>query len=303
MEGLVTKSTGSFYQVSNAENKVFTCRLQGKLRLTTESLTNPVAVGDKVDFLIDGDYGSIIKVHPRKNYIIRKSNNLSRKEQMIAANIDLVLLMITIARPRTSYGFIDRYLAVAENFGIDVILLFNKLDLYGDKERILLNEYELLYNSLGYKFFSGSLQSYPAVEQLKSVLRKKVVLLAGHSGVGKSTLLNTIAEKKVQKTADISKVHLKGMHTTTFAEMFEIENEISLIDTPGIKDFGIVGFTSEEIQNGFREFKKYRPNCQFNNCSHTHEPNCAILEALNLGNISESRYYSYLSILEESINP
>jgi ribosome biogenesis GTPase len=266
--------------------------------LADSDRTNPIAVGDEV--IISGEEGnySIEEIADRKNYVIRKSNNLSKRSQIIASNIDLVLLIATIKSPRTSLGFIDRYLAICELYGIDVLLFFNKCDLYNAEDQTLLKEYTSIYNSLGYRVVHGSILDKKNVADLKDILRNKTVLLAGHSGVGKSSWLNKIVPDAGQRTANISSAHSKGVHTTTFAEMFLSEDDIRIIDTPGIKDFGIVESDKSEIQNGFREIKKLRHLCRFNDCNHVDEPECAILKALNDSNVRESRYYNYLAIRE-----
>ena len=299
MKGLVVKSTGSIYKVMNQAGLLYECRLKGSLRQNKSELTNPVAVGDWVEVDVLKEYNHISSIYPRDNYVLRKSNNLSKQAQMIAANIDQVLLIVTISQPRTSFGFIDRYLAICELYGIETILLFNKYDIYNKAEMQLLEQYELLYRKIGYKTVVGSVFNDETVTQINEIIANKKTLLAGHSGVGKSTWLNKLIPDIDQKTGEISEAHQKGKHTTTFAEMFFVNQKTGIIDTQGIKDFGIVETEKSEVQNGFKEFVKYRHFCRFNNCSHTEEPNCAILEALNDGNISESRYYTYLSIIGE----
>jgi ribosome biogenesis GTPase len=298
MQGTIIKSTGSWYRALTSTSELIDCRLRGSFRLADSDRTNPIAVGDVV--IISGEEGnySIEEIADRKNYVIRKSNNLSKRSQIIASNIDLVLLIATIKSPRTSLGFIDRYLAICELYGIDVLLFFNKCDLYNAEDQTLLKEYTSIYNSLGYRVVHGSILDKKNVADLKDILRNKTVLLAGHSGVGKSSWLNKIVPDAGQRTANISSAHSKGVHTTTFAEMFLSEDDIRIIDTPGIKDFGIVESDKSEIQNGFREIKKLRHLCRFNDCNHVDEPECAILKALNDSNVRESRYYNYLAIRE-----
>lgn len=299
MRGLVVKSTGSLYRVRDQDGLFIECRLKGSLRQNKSELTNPVAVGDWVEVDVLKEYNHISIIYPRDNYVLRKSNNLSKRAQIIASNIDQVLLIVTISQPRTSFGFIDRYLAICEIYGIEVILLFNKFDIYNSDEKLLLEEYVSLYNRIGYKTLNGSVFNIETIDEISRIISNKKTLLAGHSGVGKSTWLNKLVPAVNQKTGEISEAHKKGKHTTTFAEMFFMDDTTGIIDTPGIKDFGIVETIKSEVQNGFKEFRKYRNFCRFNNCSHTEEPNCAILDALNNGTISESRYYTYLSIIDE----
>lgn len=298
IKGTVIKSTGSWYRVETESREKIDCRLRGNFRLDAGRRTNPVSVGDIVE--VAGTPGNyfVSSIMDRRNYVIRKSNNLSKQSQIIAANIDLVLLMVTIKSPRTSLGFIDRYLAICELYGIDAVLFFNKCDLYTFEDNEVLNEYVSIYETIGYRVICGSVKNGDSLDTIKLILKDKIVLLAGHSGVGKSSFLNYLFPEAYQKTGDISSAHSKGIHTTTFAEMFSGDENIRVIDTPGIKDFGIVETDKSEIQNGFREIKKLRHLCKFNDCQHMDEPECEILKALNDGNITESRYYNYLLIRE-----
>ncbi len=299
MKAFVIKSTGSFYKVKDLNGEFYECRLRGALRQKKSDLTNPVAVGDWVEVeQVNNEY-HISNIYPRDNYVLRKSNNLSKRAQIIASNIHQVLLIVTISQPRTSFGFIDRYLAICEIYGINAFILFNKLDAYNKEELLLLDEYQSVYNQIGYKTIVGSVFNEETIHEIKELIFNKITLLAGHSGVGKSTWLNLLIPNSGQKTGEISEAHQKGKHTTTFAEMFFINEQTGIIDTPGIKDFGIVETEKSEVQNGFKEFIKYRQFCRFKNCTHIEEPNCAILKALNDGSVSESRYYTYLSIFEE----
>lgn len=301
MKGLVIKSTGSWYKIQTDSNEVIDCRLKGTFRLDDSGRTNPIAVGDEV--IVSGTIGnySIKEILPRRNYVIRKSNNLSKRTQIIASNVDLVLLMVTIKSPRTSLGFIDRYLAICELYGIEVLIFINKCDLMQDEDKSILNEYVEIYESIGYSVLYGSIVHSDGIDELTRLMKGKTVLLAGHSGVGKSSLLNVLIPEAGQRTGEISTAHAKGVHTTTFAEMFISPEQIRIIDTPGIKDFGIVETDKSEIQNGFREIKRLRHLCKFNDCQHVDEPDCEIIKAFNVANIKESRYYNYLMIRESMI--
>lgn len=298
--GIVTLSTGSWYQVLLADKSVVSARLKGKLRLKGFKSTNPVSVGDEValEFESSGD-ALISEVKPRRNYIVRKSNNLSKQTQVIAANIDLAVIVATIALPRTSTGFIDRFLLTAEAYHIPVIIAFNKSDLFEGSPELteVLTRYREIYEGIGYKTCLVSAERKQGIEELRAMLQGKRVLFSGHSGVGKSTLLNSLAPQLQRKTGDISGYSLKGKHTTTFAEMFEAWEDTYIIDTPGIKDFGIVDLKPEELAHYFREMRPLIGSCKFSNCLHVNEPSCAIIEAVEKGEIFPERYYNYLSIL------
>lgn len=300
MTGLVLKSTGSHYEVL-VENKKVIARLRGKLRLRDAKHTNPVAVGDHVELSIDknGDY-LIADVLERKNYIIRRSVNLSRQTHIIASNIDQACLLVTPVYPETSFGFIDRFLVTCEAYSITAVLVFNKVDLFeGALDELILN-YETIYNSIGYRTIRTSALLGTGLEELKNLLKDKVTLLSGHSGVGKSTLINSISPGLNLKTGSISQYHYKGRHTTTFAEMHPLNFGGYIIDTPGIKGFGLVEMAPEEIGDYFPEIFREKSKCRYNNCLHINEPDCAVLEALHLGKIPETRYQSYLSMLQDA---
>lgn len=299
MKGTVIKSTGSSYQIKSG-NKIVTCRLRGKFRIKGIKSTNPVTVGDEVEFEIEkeADVGAINHIYARKNYIIRKSVNLSKQTHIIASNIDLVFLLITLDNPKTFTGFIDRFLASAEAYKIPAVLLFNKMDSYDKKTTKQKNDLKEVYTKIGYKCIDISAKKNTNINILIDLMKDKVSLFAGHSGVGKSTLANTICPKLNLKTKEISIQHKQGKHTTTFAEMFELPFGGFLIDTPGIKGFGVVDFEQEEVSDYFVEFFKLKPACKFNNCLHLNEPKCAVKEAIKKEEIAISRYKSYVQILK-----
>ncbi|MBU2939920.1 ribosome small subunit-dependent GTPase A [Lacinutrix sp. C3R15] len=302
MKGLVYKSTGSWYTVKTENGKTYECRIKGKFRLKGIKSTNPIAVGDHVDFELetknDTETGVINYIHDRKNYIVRKSVNLSKQTHVIASNIDQVFLLVTIDNPPTFTSFIDRFLVTAEAYSIKTILLFNKIDVY-DKET--LDEVRYLahiYRSIGYECIGISATTGKNVEKVKSMMQDKVSMFAGHSGVGKSTLVNAIEPNLDLKTKEISTQHSQGQHTTTFAEMFDLSFHAKIIDTPGIKGFGIVDMEKEEVSDYFPEFFALKQDCKFNNCLHIEEPKCAIKKAVENDEIAYSRYRSYVSIIE-----
>jgi ribosome biogenesis GTPase / thiamine phosphate phosphatase len=298
LKAVVTKSTGSWYNVKDEQGKVWQARIKGIFRLKDIKSTNPVAVGDVVEIEPEGDGNAMITVlHPRQNYIIRKSNNLSKQTQVIAANIDQAVLFVTLAMPRTSLGFIDRFLVTAAAYHIPVILAFNKIDLYDVEGMELLQQYEAIYEPIGYDCIQVSAIAGTNIAALKEKLRGKTSLVSGHSGVGKSTFLNLLSEGIAQKTGIISDYSSKGKHTTTFAEMFEIEGNTRIIDTPGIKDFGVVNLEPAEVAHYFPDIKAYMGQYRFNDCMHVNEPGCAVMQALEDGQLSPGRYYSYLSII------
>ena len=298
MTGLVVKSTGSWYAVRIENAEVIECRLKGKIRLDDRKTTNPVAVGDIVDVerSLDGN-NQIANIHPRKNYIIRKSINLSKQAHIIASNLDQALLVATIVAPRTSLGFIDRFLVTAEAYGIPAKIIFNKKDVLDDEMLSLQIEMMDLYTNIGYECFSVSSFDKQDIEFLKTVLKDKITLMSGHSGVGKSTLVNAIEPNLDLKIGDISSTHLKGMHTTTFAQLFPLSFGGDIIDSPGIKELGLVEMKKEEVGHYFLEIQKLSANCKFNNCLHVNEPHCAIIKGVEEGVISSERYQSYLGIL------
>ena len=301
-KGIVYRSTGSWYTV-HSEGIFYDCRIKGKLRLKGIKSTNPVAVGDHVLFEIDrhatAPEGNITQIEERKNYIVRKSVNLSKQTHIIASNIDQVFLIITLNNPPTFPAFVDRFLVTAEAYQISAILLFNKIDSYKDFELKEVKEFQKIYQDIGYPTFNISATEGIEIETIKSIMQDKVSMFSGHSGVGKSTLVNAISPGLNIKTAAISKQHQQGMHTTTFAEMFALTKGIKIIDTPGIKGIGVVDMKPEEIGNYFPEFYKRKNKCKFHNCLHHNEPKCAIIEAVEVGKISLSRYTSYLQMLED----
>ncbi len=300
MQAIITKSTGSWYDAKDTTGKLWRARIKGKFRLQGIKSTNPIAVGDVVEIEPEGnedDLALIDKLYERKNYIIRKSNNLSKQTQIIASNIDLAALVVTLALPRTSQGFIDRFLVTAEAYRIPAILVFNKTDIYAEEGEDLLSYYEKMFEPLGYQCFRVSALQGENLDVLRNYLKGKTTLVSGHSGVGKSTLLNALWEGIGQKTGIISDFSSKGKHTTTFAEMFEPEEGTRIIDTPGIKNLGLVDMEQEMVSHYFPEMRSLIQNCRFNNCIHTNEPDCAIKNAVEDGSISAERYFSYLSIL------
>ena len=301
-KGIVYRSTGSWYTV-HSEGIFYDCRIKGKLRLKGIKSTNPVAVGDHVLFEVDRlattPEGNITQIEERKNYIVRKSVNLSKQTHIIASNIDQVFLIITLNNPHTFPAFVDRFLVTAEAYQISAILLFNKIDSYEDFELKEVKEFQKIYQDIGYSTYSISATNGIEIETVKSIMQDKVSMFSGHSGVGKSTLVNAISPDLNIKTAAISKQHQQGMHTTTYAEMFALTKGIKIIDTPGIKGFGVVDMKPEEIGNYFPEFHKRKNKCKFHNCLHHNEPKCAIIGAVEAGKISSSRYASYLQMLED----
>lgn len=298
MQGLVTKSTGSWYQVQTPEGDVVDCRIKGKFRIKGITTTNPIAVGDRVEFEAEPDQatGVITKLYDRKNYIIRKSINLSKQAQIIAANLDQAILVVTLASPRTSLGFIDRFLVTAEAYDIPARLVFNKLDLFSDEGLEILEEYKQVYESIGYPCFRVSAIEGTNIPELKAELKDRITLFTGHSGVGKSSLMNAILPELSLRTSQVSDWSDKGTHTTTFAEMFELPEGGFIIDTPGIRELGVIDIEQQELGHFFPEMRERMHDCRFNNCRHINEPGCAVLAALENGEIEPSRYESYLSI-------
>lgn len=304
MRGLVTKSTGSWYQVLGDDGNRYECRIKGIFRTQGIKTTNPIAVGDRVEFEIEqGQQSAVItKLEPRKNYIIRRSVNLSKQTQIIGANLDLALLVVTLASPPTSTGFIDRFLVTAEAYGIPAALVFNKLDLFSEEGLEILAEYIAIYENLGYPCFTVSALEKENIETLNEVLKDKITLISGHSGVGKSTLINAIIPGSDLKTGNISDWSDKGKHTTTFAEMIDLPFGGKLIDTPGIRELGIVDIEPQELSHYFPEMRNLLNQCKFHNCRHINEPGCAVLDALENGGVEPSRYDSYLSIYNNENN-
>ena len=301
LEGLVIKSTGSWYLVLKNDGTKTECKLKGNFRIKGIKTTNPVAVGDKVDFkyLPDKRIGFITKIHDRHNYIIRRATNLSKISHIIAANIDQALLVVSLAKPRTSTGFIDRFLVTAEAYHIPAIIVFNKLDIYDDKLKLQHEEIVNTYETAGYKCLGVSVYENYQIEKLKELLKDKINLFAGHSGVGKSAIINKIEPRLNLKTKEISAYHEKGQHATTFTEMYQLSFGGFIIDTPGVKEFGLLNFKNTEVSERFPEMRKIMMNCRFNNCTHIHEPGCAVLKALKNGEIKQSRYNNYLSIFND----
>jgi ribosome biogenesis GTPase len=298
MQGLVTKSTGSWYQVQTPDGHRYDCRIKGKFRIKGLTTTNPVAVGDKVDFELEPEQqqGVITKLFERRNYIIRKSINLSKQAQIIAANLDQAFLVVTLASPRTSLGFIDRFLVTAEAYDIPASLVYNKLDMFSKEGLEILAEYKAVYERLGYPCYEVSALKGTNIAELKEKLKDKITLFSGHSGVGKSSLMNAILPDLDLRTMEVSEWSDKGMHTTTFAEMYDVPGGGSIIDTPGIRELGVIDIEQAELSHFFPEMRDRLNQCRFNNCRHINEPGCAVLDALENGFIEPSRYDSYLSI-------
>lgn len=302
MTGTVYKSTGSWYTVKTEDHSFLECRIKGKFRIKGIKSTNPIAVGDIVDYELeettDVTTGTITNIHERKNYIVRKSVNLSHQMHIIASNIDIVFLLVTINNPPTTTSFIDRFLVTAEAYGIEAVLVFNKIDTFDEAtldEQLYL---QYIYSNIGYKCLRVSSTEGKGIEELKAMMKGKVSMFSGHSGVGKSTLVNALEPTLNLKTKKISEQHQQGQHTTTFAEMFDLSFGAQIIDTPGIRGFGIVDMEKQEIGDYFPEFFALKDQCKFNNCLHKDEPHCAVKEALEKDEIAWSRYKSYIQILE-----
>lgn len=302
MVGIVYKSTGSWYTVKSKDGTFYNCKIKGKFRIKGIKSTNPVAVGDRVFFEVEtiGDetIGIIDRIEDRKNYIIRKSVNLSKQTHIIAANLDQVFLLITLNNPTTYPVFIDRFLITAEAYHIPAVLLFNKVDTYTEEELGEIKFLAALYRKIGYTCIGISALTGKNIDTVKEMMIGKTSMFSGHSGVGKSTLVNTIDSNLNLKTSEISNQHMQGQHTTTFAEMFDLGFDARIIDTPGIKGFGIVDMAKEEIGDYFQEFFKLKQECKFNNCIHIDEPKCAVKDALEAGEIAWSRYQSYLQMIK-----
>ncbi|UJH68233.1 ribosome small subunit-dependent GTPase A [Allomuricauda sp. SCSIO 65647] len=306
MRGTVYKSTGSWYTVKSETGDFHECRIKGKFRIKGIKSTNPVAVGDIVIFDLEtvGDetVGVISKIEDRKNYIIRKSVNLSKQVHIIAANIDQAFLMVTLNNPTTYTSFIDRFLVTAEAYEVPVVLLFNKMDTYDEDEMVEVRYLVDLYREIGYICLEISAKSRSNVSAVKELMVGKTNMFSGNSGVGKSTLVNALEPGLQLKTAEISEQHLQGQHTTTFAEMYDLSFSARIIDTPGIKGFGIVDMEKDEIGDYFPEFFQLKTDCKFNNCLHLDEPKCAVKEALENNEVAWSRYRSYVQMLEEDVS-
>lgn len=302
MKGLITKSTGSWYQVLEAgSGKFFEARIRGKFKLLKTRLTNPLAVGDNVEFSLEqDDVAWITKIEPRKNYLIRKSVNLSKEAHIIASNIDLACFIFTLKHPETSLGFLDRFLVCCEAYNITPLILFNKMDVLSEDEKELTRFIAEIYNEIGYDSLEISSYSQLNLEVLKGTIKDKVSVFFGHSGSGKSTLVNALQPDLNLKTSEISETHLKGKHTTTFAQMHFWTFGGSVIDTPGVREFAMIDVQKEEIQHYFPEIFAIGRECKFHNCMHLNEPKCAVLNAVEEGKIQDSRYSTYVKIMEEA---
>lgn len=304
-KGLVMRSTGSWYEVQSTDFEMYKCRLKGKFKIQGLKTSNPIAVGDRVVFDTDGEEdgcGIISKIEPRHNYIIRKSVHKTAHGHILAANLDQAVLIATFTFPKTSLGFIDRFLVTAESFRIPVKLIFNKSDLLKPAEKIKVDSWFKLYNSLGYECLYTSAEDGTGAEQFRNLLKEKVSLIAGHSGVGKSSLVNKIAPDLNLSTTEVSTFANKGVHTTTFATMFQLAENSYIIDSPGIKELGLIDVEKEEISHFFPEMRAMLNQCKYHNCIHVNEPKCAVIEAMIEGKIAESRYKSYLSMLDGDDN-
>ena len=303
MIGTVYKSTGSWYSVKTEEGDFYDCKIKGKLRLEKISSTNPIVVGDKVDFVIETQdevsIGVIQRIHERNNYIVRKSVNLSKQSHILASNIDLLVLVVTLKDPITTTSFIDRFLVNAEAYSIKTLLVFNKVDLFDQSEIEIINDMVRIYSNIGYKCLCTSTVNKHNILELREYISGKKIMFGGHSGVGKTSLINCIDPSLELKVGDISSQHLQGKHTTTYAEIFDLDKKTKLIDTPGIKGFGLINFEKQEIRDLFPEFLKYKNKCKFTDCLHLKEPNCFIKLMVSKNKISKSRYESYSQILAD----
>ena len=304
MEGLVVRNTGSWYVVKGDDGCTINCKIKGNFRLKGIRTTNPVSVGDRVTVAENTDgTGFITAITPRRNYIIRRASNLSKESHIIASNLDQAFLVVSFVNPQTATVFIDRFLATAEAYRVPAVLVINKIDLLDEEGMEYADAVSYLYETIGYKVVKVSAETGEGIDCLRRMLSGKVTLLSGNSGVGKSTLINRLIPGLDVKTATVSSVHHTGMHTTTFSEMYPLpEGDGYIIDTPGVKGFGTIDFNVEEVAHYFPEIFEESHNCKYNNCTHLHEPGCAVKQALEEHRISESRYASYLSIIEDS-NP
>ena len=298
MQGVVIKSTGSWYIVKTDDGELLNCRIRGKFRMQDIKSTNPIVVGDKVLLSQEEDSFLIDELFDRKNIIVRKSVNLSKQTHILASNIDQAILVVTMQSPQTSTGFIDRFLVSAQAYGVDVVILFNKTDLYDKATLVLLEERRSIYEKIGYCCLSKSTLN-DDLSDIKELMKGKVNVISGHSGVGKSTLLNSIQPNLNITTQEISEQHQQGQHTTTFSEMYDLDFGASIIDTPGVRGFGLIEMDKYELGDYFVEFFKLKSDCKFNNCLHINEPKCAVKLALENGEIAPSRYKNYLNMLEQ----
>jgi ribosome biogenesis GTPase len=301
MQGVIYKSTGSWYQLKDADGKIWNARMKGVFKLDDITSTNPIAVGDVVDFELENENEQsviITKIHDRSNYINRQSPRIKSQQHIVAANVDQSLLIATIKEPRTSQGFIDRFLVACEMYHVPAMVLFNKMDLYREKELDKFEHLREVYKKIGYTVIGTSLKQNGSVDEIKELLKDKITLISGHSGVGKSTFINAILPHARIRTQDVSGWSGKGQHTTTFAEMYELPFGGKIIDTPGMKEFGLVGVEKQELSGYFPEMRERLNDCQFNNCLHINEPGCAVKQAVIDGDIDEDRYVSYYNILE-----
>jgi len=305
MKGVVVKSTGSWYLVRDAEGKLHPCRLRGKFKLNDAKVSNPLAVGDRVTFereASEENTAVISHIEPRQNYIIRKSTHKTAHSHIIAANLDQALLVVTLVSPRTSFGFIDRFLVTAEAYDIPVVIIYNKIDLYDLEDRQYQQAVSDLYSQLGYPGISCSAENDIGLDEVRTIMQDKTSLVSGHSGVGKSTLINKLVPDLELRTSEISDYSDKGKHTTTFAEMFEVNSTSFIIDTPGIKELGLVDIAENELASFFPEMRERLKDCKYYNCRHLNEPGCAVVPAVKAGKIALTRYESYRSILAEEDN-
>lgn len=306
MTGIVIRSTGSWYVVKFPDGTTLDCRIKGKFRIQGIRSTNPVAVGDQVDVEPEEERGVIVKIHDRKNYIVRKSVNLSKKTHILAANLDQAVLVTTVAQPKTLYGFIDRFLATCEAYDVQAVMVFNKMDIYNEDQLAELEYMKAAYGiAAGYPYLETSAVSGQNIEEFAGLLKDKITLIAGHSGVGKSTLINRVEPSLDLRTQQVSDAHGQGQHTTTFAEMFKLSFGGAIIDSPGIRGFGLIDMEKEEIGDYFPEIFKLKQECRFHNCLHLEEPGCAVKEALDEGRLAPTRYQSYFWMVtgNEDDNP
>lgn len=304
MKALVYKSTGSWYSVKTFDGQAFQCRIKGIFKIDGITSTNPIAVGDEVEIELENEIentATIVEILERRNYVARQSPHHKKQHHIIASNLDQSVLFATLKEPKTSQGFIDRFLIACEMYHVPAVIVFNKADIYRKKEQERFKEWKRMYETIGYKVIQSSILQNVGVDEIRSVLENKISLLSGHSGVGKSTFINAIFPQLDLKTLEVSSWSGKGMHSTTFAEMFDLPFGGKIIDTPGIRELGLVDISKQELSGYFPEIKKVLSDCQFNNCLHMNEPGCAVKEAVVNGMITEGRYISYCSILD-SIN-